>query len=303
MLARIRPEGAREWKGVTGLNSNDYKKLWQWSSEDYEHINGHSYEKMLSKFSFAKAVKIKTLEELIFYTLAVLKSGITFDFAAFLMGFDHTRGYRQFLSGLNLLHYSLNLRGYLPFRAFNSPEEFEVQFSKSDALIFDATEQKIQRPEDKDFQEMTYSGKKKANTVKAMIISTLDKYIHFISSYYIGKTHDFSLLKEEFNPDLNWFAGYQIRLDLGYQGFKSDYPNATTFLPNKKPRGKDLTEEQKLENRQMASQRIKVEHAIAGIKRYDILTNVCRLHNFDIYDKILAVCAGLWNFYLEENPK
>jgi len=58
------------------------------------------------------------------------------------------------------------------------------------------------------------------NAFKSMIISTLDRYIHYASEYYVRKTHDFSLIKSEFNPDLDWFKKYQIRLDLDFKDLK-----------------------------------------------------------------------------------
>ena len=48
----------------------------------------------------------------------------------------------------------------------------------------------------------------------------------------------------------------------------------------------------------MASERIKVEHSIGGLKRYRILSDRLRTHLIDLYDGIIRVCARLWNFYL-----
>jgi len=298
MIHQLRPKSKREWQSVIGIDNERFTLLTDWCKESYYILKQQTYEESLNQNPKGSLARIKSVDELVFYTLIVLKSGITFDFAAFLLQFDQSRAHRQFAKGLQLIHTALEIRGYLPFRNFNSIEEFETQFDKSEILILDATEQKIQRPQDYEFQKGTYSGKKKANTVKSMIISTLDKYIHYVSECYIGKTHDFSLLKTEFCPDLNWFDGYQVRVDLGYQGFKKDYPNATLFIPNKKPRGGSLSEEQLLENKKLASQRISVEHSIGGMKRYDILSATSRIHDFNIYNKVLASCAGLWNFFI-----
>jgi hypothetical protein len=68
--------------------------------------------------------------------------------------------------------------------------------------------------------------------------------------------------------------------------------------PHKKSQKKLLTNEQKLENKTFASERIKVEQSISGLKRYRILSERLRTQSLDFYDKILGVCAGLWNFYL-----
>lgn len=60
----------------------------------------------------------------------------------------------------------------------------------------------------------------------------------------------------------------------------------------------ELTEEQKNDNRKIARERIFVENAICGMKRYRVLSNKLRTHLIDLYDLMLGVCAGLWNFYL-----
>ena len=55
---------------------------------------------------------------------------------------------------------------------------------------------------------------------------------------------------------------------------------------------------QKEENKILSSRRVIIEHSIGGIKRYRILSDRLRTHHIDLYDKILGVCAGLWNFYI-----
>lgn len=114
-----------------------------------------------------------------------------------------------------------------------------------------------------------------------------------------GKNHDYSLLKKLLPTDKHWFKGFTVRLDLGFLGFGKAYVCATHFLPIKKPRGKELTEEQRVVNKKQASERIVVEHAIGGLKRYRILSDRLRMHDLKRYDDILGVCAGLWNFYLK----
>jgi hypothetical protein len=87
-----------------------------------------------------------------------------------------------------------------------------------------------------------------------------------------------------------------MRLDSGYQGFLSDYKYKSAYLPNKKKRGCELTEEEKSENRQGAKERVKVEHSIGGLKRYRVLSDRSRIRDFKLFDQIIGVCAGLWNY-------
>jgi hypothetical protein len=110
--------------------------------------------------------------------------------------------------------------------------------------------------------------------------------------------HDYRQLKEAFPPQEHWFKNLSIKVDLGYVGIVKNYPCKSIAIPHKKTKNNPLTDIQKNENKHMASVRIKVEHSIAGMKRYRILSDRLRTHLIDLYDDILALCAGLWNFYL-----
>ena len=62
--------------------------------------------------------------------------------------------------------------------------------------------------------------------------------------------------------------------DTGFQGFAPAGINI--IQPKKKPKGRDLTLEEKEENRKISSIRIRIEHAISGIKRYRIVKDKLR---------------------------
>jgi len=298
MLDWPNPNDSREWQAVYGIDNQSFNNLVDICGESYVELKGMTYEQMLQENPKGKFARLKSINDLIQYTLFILKSGITFDISAYLIQFDRSRAHRQFNNGINLIHYALDAEDYLPTRFFDSVNEFQSYFKDYDTIIIDATEQRIQRPQDLEYQKEAYSGKKKSHTIKSMIISTLDRKIHYVSRAYIGSTHDYSLLKSEFEPAENWFDKKMVRLDLGYQGFEKDYPNSIPFIPQKKPRKNELTEEQKLSNKELAKQRITVEHTIGGIKRYDILSNVSRIHDIELYDKMTGTCAGIWNFFI-----
>ena len=131
-----------------------------------------------------------------------------------------------------------------------------------------------------------------------MAISNAAKVILYLSLCWVGKTHDYRMLKEEFPPEQDWFANHRVRVDLGFQGMADDYKCKELFIPNKKKKQQELPPEQKEENKVLASDRIFIEHALGGMKRYRILSDRLRVHDLDLYNEILGVCAGLWNFYL-----
>jgi len=85
---------------------------------------------------------------------------------------------------------------------------------------------------------------------------------------------------------------------------QSDYHGDQIEVPHKKPRkskkntNPHLSEEQKAANTVLRHVRIFVEHAIGGMKRYNILVHSFRNHKKDFEDDVIGVCAGLWNLAL-----
>ena len=108
--------------------------------------------------------------------------------------------------------------------------------------------------------------------------------------------HDYQLLKNNFPSSLSWFDKLIVHTDLGYQGFESDYSARTVLIPFKRKKNQaELSDLQKAYNRKLAQWRIRVEHAIGGMKRCRILAERIRIKSIEQINTILEVCAGLWN--------
>ena len=134
--------------------------------------------------------------------------------------------------------------------------------------------------------------------MKALTLSNATKRILYLSDCWVGQTHDYGMFQREFPPGQPWFTTFRVRVDLGFVGFDKDYECKELLIPHKKPKKQELTAEQKAENKVLAKERIVVEHSIAGLKRYRILSDRLRLHDLDLYNQVLGICAGLWNFRL-----
>ena len=87
-----------------------------------------------------------------------------------------------------------------------------------------------------------------------------------------------------------------IELDLGFVGVDKQYDNI--YIPHKKPKGGDLSEEQKADNRALSQSRVVCENAFAGMKRYVAVSAVYRNRIEEFDDRLMLTAAGLWNFYL-----
>jgi len=122
-------------------------------------------------------------------------------------------------------------------------------------------------------------------------------HVCFLSHTYEGKASDKSLAE---------LAGYSLPpgsglyQDKGFQGFFQD--GITIFQPTKKPRGGELTPLEKATNRRISSIRIRIEHAIGGVKRYRIVKDTIRLLKDGMRDAVMETCCGLHNFRLQYRP-
>ena len=131
-----------------------------------------------------------------------------------------------------------------------------------------------------------------------------DKFIVFLGRTFSGHNHDYSMLKKELPPDVDWFTDINVLVDLGYLGMQSDYRGDQIAVPHKKPRkskknpNPELSAEQKAVNKILSQVRIFVEHAIGGMKRYNILVHSFRNHKENFEDDVIGICAGLWNLLL-----
>ena len=161
-------------------------------------------------------------------------------------------------------------------------------------LIHDGTEREVPRPQDHDEQQDKYSGKKKRHTVKNAVICTMLGFVVFLSPTVAGRIHDKTLA-----GTYTMLSGYTLWQDTGYQGYRP--PGVAIVQPAKKPKGKELSEEQKKRNQEISRTRVRVEHAIGGIKRYRVVKDECRMYKNDFRDRAMFVCTGLHNLRITLN--
>lgn len=159
-------------------------------------------------------------------------------------------------------------------------KEFLEQFPELEDLVIDSTEQErgqpkparktpagkrpAGRPVDK---RKFYSSKAGAHTLKVQLAVTVDGYIVHQSATTPGKMHDAMVLRRS---RLGWGLPSGVRLwgDKGYVGMEKVYPWLEVVTPTKRLKGKDLTEEARDFNKQVAKVRICVENAICRVRKY-----------------------------------
>ena len=184
---------------------------------------------------------------------------------------------------------------------FLSRAQMKAYYKSRHAYVVDATERIVNRP--KNNQQRLYSGKKKQHTIKNQIVIDLfNKLIVHVSPTVVGKVHDFKLFKSTVDNLYNICKpGSRLLGDTGYQGAENLLDGKyKVSLPNKASKNFPLTDAQKDQNRLLSSKRVRVEHVIGNLKKYQILyqkfrgsselascafRSICGLHNLRVMIK------------------
>ncbi len=162
-------------------------------------------------------------------------------------------------------------------------------------FIIDGVERPIQRPKDPERQRAYYSGKKKRHTVKNVVVTEKRTgKIKVLSPTSEGKAHDKRVTDE---AGYRFPPGSKLWKDTGFQGYEPE--DTTTFQPKKNPKGGQLTSEEKAQNREIARERIGVEHSLGDTKVYRSVRDIYRNHKKKFEDVIMETACGLHNLRLD----
>lgn len=180
-------------------------------------------------------------------------------------------------------------------RRIGTIEELLELYPEMKAFI-DATEQEIPRPKNKRRRKNYYSGKKKKHTVKTQITVNKKGLILHKTKHRKGKQHDYDIFKKTGPPPIP--PKVEIGVDLGYFGIKKDYPELNVNIPVKKPKGKELTRQERRCNKKQRKARVIVEHTISWMKKYRIMAEEFR-NRLTRYDRMTSIVCGLVNFTIQ----
>ena len=88
---------------------------------------------------------------------------------------------------------------------------------------------------------------------------------------------------------------------LGVQGVV--LADVTMIQANQQPRGGELTPPENAPNRRIASSRIRIDHAMGGVKRDRSVQDKIRLLKDSLRDTVMETCGGLHNDRLQYRPR
>ncbi len=289
-------ENDRLLRALTGLNRKAFDELCEVFGAVYEESLQHGSKPRKRARGGGRKARLQSIEAKLFFILFYFKAYPTFDILGLLFELERGRSNRWVHRLQGILETALGKKMVLPERKIESIEQFLARFPAVREVIVDGTERPMQRPQDKDRRKQHYSGKKKRFTRKHITGTTRKKRVIVLTQAKPGKIHDKRQLDEE-NLVGNIPDEVAVEGDLGFQGLQNEFVNI--HLPHKKPKGKELSEVQKQENKEFSRQRVVCEHAHAGMKRYNAVSAIYRNRVPDFDDHLMLTAAGLWNFYLE----
>ena len=280
-------------RALTGLNSKAFQSLLLTFTQVYEQtLRDKPRQRSVGG---GRKARLRTFEHKLFYILFYFKCYPTFDLAGILFDIDRSQAHHWAHRLQPILEAALGEKKALPERQINSVEAFIERFPGVERVVMDGTERPIKRPTDSEKQKLNYSGKKKRHTRKHLAAVNQNKQVLVLSQAREGKLHDKKFHDEE-KLIGNIPAEIPIEVDTGFQGIQHQYENIR--IPHKKPKGGELSEQQKSDNRKLSQSRVVCENAFAGVKRYGVVSQIYRNHKHDFDDKLMLTASGLWNLYL-----
>lgn len=285
-----------QFRSFTGLEVGEFDSLFETVNSKYkEHETRRLFKKdRIRAMGGGRSYKVE-LKGRIIMLLMYYRLYITYSLTSYLFDLDQSNVWRDIRNLEPLIKRCIPLpeKVYKRTKRIGTLEELLEYYPEMKAFI-DATEQEIPRPKDKKKRKSHYSGKKKRHTVKTQVTTNRKGVIIHKTKHVEGKKHDYTLYKEtqpSIPPDV------EVDMDSGYQGIQKDFPDLKSRLPVKKPKGKELTDEQKEHNKKLSKERVKVEHAIGKVKKFGIMGEKFR-NRLERYDDVSSIVSGLVNFRL-----
>ncbi|MBH8564964.1 transposase family protein [Nostoc sp. CENA67] len=272
-------------KQILGVSYEQLQSLLKCALKRHQDIKAkqESHKIRINAAGGGRPEKLST-EEQVCLCLFYLRQMPTFQVLGMLFGISKTEANDTFHNWIPIL------RDILPASLLEQVSNNESDFLfvqevlTNFRLLVDSLEQPIYRDSDQKEQQKYFSGKKRQHTLKSLMIGIPEgKDIVEVEVGVPGPTADINLFRksqEQFDKS-QLFSG-----DKGFQGGE----NITT--PHKRKPKRELTQQQKDENKALSSNRIFIEHLIRFLKIFRVARERFRL-KLDTYELIILTVCGL----------
>lgn len=283
-----------QFNAITGLKAKEFKDLLYHFApiveQYYRHYDMKGQPRKVVRYAERSDSSLPGGVNKLFFILSYMKENPNQVYHGMMFSMSQGKVSLWIKQLSSLLEQALGQMGKTPKREVSKFYNFLYAYGEV-IMLMDVTERRIGRSTDYQVQKEYYSGKKGCHTLKNLLITTLAGEILYLGETFEGSVHDKTIYEQAqlCFPD----QGHSLWVDLGFLGIQAE--GLQVFMPDKKPKGKQLSDFQKGLNTLIASIRVKVEHAIAGVKRLKIIRNQIRLHGWHNRDRMMNLACGLHN--------
>ncbi len=296
ILSALRSE--RTAKALIGLTPAEFWNLVPLFEANFWEQRVVNLPKRKRKVGGGRKGLLPTPADKLFAALFYLKCYPTFDVFGLVFNFERSRSCRNVHLLLPVLEKTLGRQLVLPQRQIHSMQEFYDLCPDLKDIFIDGTDRRVQRPKNPKRQNRLYSGKRKTTTRKNIVVTDQNRKVLFLSPTKSGRRHDKRLLDKIGVENIP--SEVTAWIDTGFMGLQKTHPNVQ--MPARGTKKKPLTQGERENNRLISHFRVKVEHAIGGIKRLRAVTDVYRNHKPNFDDKLMLLSTGIWNYHLQTAP-
>jgi hypothetical protein len=289
------PKADSKFRSLTGLNQDEFKDLLKVFDVKVTYkqmlYTNKNVRRAAPRFQESTLSSLFGSVKKLWFMLLYMKENPNQEYHAYLFGISQAK-VSEWVSYLSpILESSLSELGFTP----QIGDKFcYKEDEKTSWLLVDVVETLVPRSTDYEIQKDEYSGKKKTHTQKYLAICEPNQKIVYITHGFEGKTHDKTIWDD---GQIEIEGGICLLADLGFLGIDKDYENA--ILPFKKPKEEELEPHKKKVNKDLASLRVKVEHAFAGVKRLKIIRNKIRLKTFEVRERMFRIAVAMHNMRVQ----
>ena len=289
----------RHFLAFTGLKVEEFLRLvaqtkQDWITQRLERLNKNN-PKRKRKIGGGRKKILSTLEDQLLLILFWAKHYPTYLLLEYLFGIDESTTCRTIQEIKFLLQDKFILPEPRKGKKITTLEELKEIIPDLDEILVDGTEQSIPRPERKAKRKKYHSGKKKRFTIKTQITTNKRGLIIHLTRASPGRKHDYAVFKESKLPKIIP-RKVKVYLDSGYQGIQEDFSTIHSVIPFKRRRNhQKLTHSEKIQNHKQRKIRVKIDHTISQLKKFQVLFQTYR-HSLQNYYQIFRFIANVVNF-------
>jgi len=283
------------FRAMSGISVVEYRQIVQELKAPYAVAEGQRLSRPDRRRAIGGGRRFTlSLADQILLTIVWLRQYPTFPVLGYLFGLDDRPASRIVARLLPLLAAAGRDSRRLPDPGPHHRRDLPQLLKNTPGLLVlvDTFEQRVQRSAGHEEQKKWYSGKKKCHTIKSQVaVEEETGRLVDVGDSAPGPTADIAMCKasglgERLPP------GTGLLGDSAYQSLATLHPEG--YSPRKKPKGQPRPDEDVTYNRAIARRRIKAEHSIGRLRRFEALAARDRQHRTGHTGRVCAV-VGLVN--------